>query len=118
MLRVRYSLIFIEAVFCGFTIRVNILDSTVQKRLAVAHEIAHFLRHRNRIKNRLVDDRMYRSRLDSTKEREAEELAYDLLMPRALIRELRASGINSASTLAERFQVPLHITRRRLGIKN
>src|SRR5947209_5516118 len=45
--------------FCGFTIRVNASDSTRQKRLTVAHEIAHFLRPRDRINNRLVDDRMY-----------------------------------------------------------
>lgn len=58
----------------GYTIRVNASDSPRQKRLTVAHEIAHFLRHRDRIKNRLVDDRMYRSRIGSTREREAEEL--------------------------------------------
>ena len=58
----------------GYTIRVNASDSPRQKRLTVAHVIAHFLRHRDRIKNRLVDDRMYRSRIGSTREREAEEL--------------------------------------------
>ena len=76
----------------GYTIRVNASDSPRQKRLTVAHEIAHFLRHRDRIRNKLVDDRMYRSRLGSTREREAEELAFDLLMPRALIGNLRSVG--------------------------
>jgi hypothetical protein len=102
----------------GYTIRVNASDSRRQKRLTVAHEIAHFLRHRHRIQNRLVDDRMYRSRLESTREREAEELAFDLLMPRALIGSLRSSGMNDPGQLADRFDVPLHVMKRRLGIRN
>jgi hypothetical protein len=102
----------------GYTIRVNASDSTEQKRLTVAHEIAHFLRHRHRISNRLVDDRMYRSRLGSTREREAEELAFDLLMPRALIGDLRSRGMNDPQRLAERFNVPVHVMKRRLGIKD
>ena len=81
-------------------------------------EIAHFLRHRERISNRLVDDRMYRSRLGTTKEREAEELAFDLLMPRALIGEFRSAGMKDPEQLAERFNVPLHVMKRRLGIKD
>ena len=101
----------------GYTIRVNASDSRREKRLTVAHEIAHFLRHRHRISNRLVDDRMYRSRLGSTKEREAEELAFDLLMPRALIGDLRSSGMSDPLQLAERFDVPLNVMKKRLGIK-
>ena len=33
----------------GYTVRVNASDSIKQKRLTIAHEIAHFLRHRDRI---------------------------------------------------------------------
>ena len=102
----------------GYTIRVNTSDSLKQRRLTVAHEIAHFLRHRDRISNRLVDDRMYRSRLESTRETEAEQLAFDLLMPRALIGDLRSKGFNDLQQLAERLNVPLHVMKRRLGIKN
>jgi IrrE N-terminal-like domain len=102
----------------GFTIRVNRLDSPSQKRLTVAHEIAHFLRHRDRIRNRLVDDRMYRSRLGSTREEEAEELAFDLLMPKALIANFRANGMNDPEELARQFGVPLYVMKMRLGIRN
>lgn len=101
----------------GYTIRVNASDSLPQKRLTIAHEIAHFLRHRNRIENRLADDRMYRSRLDSTREEEAEKLAFDLLMPRRVLKELRASGLNDPAELADRFKVPLHVMKRRMGVK-
>jgi hypothetical protein len=102
----------------GYTIRVNTSDSLKQKRLTVAHEIAHFLRHRDRIRNRLFDDRMYRSRLESTRETEAEQLAFDLLMPRALIGDLRSRGFNDPAQLAERFNVPLHVMKGRLGIRD
>jgi hypothetical protein len=101
----------------GYTIRVNLSDSPTEKRLTVAHEIAHFLRHRDRIRNRLVDDRMFRSRLGSTREREAEELAYDLLMPRALIGNLRSTGMNDPVQLAEKFNVPIRVMKRRLGMR-
>jgi hypothetical protein len=102
----------------GFTIRVNASDPPRLKRLTVAHEIAHFLRHRDRISNRLVDDRMYRSRLGTTKEREAEDLAYDFLMPRALIREFRLAGMTDPQQLAARFGVPIYVMKRRLGIRD
>jgi Zn-dependent peptidase ImmA (M78 family) len=80
-------------------------------------EVAHFLRHRERINNRLVDDRMYRSRLGSTREREADDLVFDLLMPRALITDFRSGGMSDPVELAERFNVPLYVMKRRLGIK-
>jgi Zn-dependent peptidase ImmA (M78 family) len=64
-----------------------------------------------------VDDRMYRSRLGSTREREAEDLAFDLLMPRALIGNFRSAGINDPVQLAERFNVPLRVMKRRLGMR-
>jgi hypothetical protein len=104
--------------FSGYTIRVNAADSIPQRRLTVAHEIAHFLRHRDRIGNRLIDDRLYRSGIESTKEREAEELAWDLLMPRALIGSLRSAGTTTPILLAERFNVPLPVMKKRLGIRD
>jgi hypothetical protein len=104
--------------FSGFTIRVNASDSLPLKRLTIAHEIAHFLRHRNRIQNKLVDDRMFRSRLDSEREKEAEKLAYDLIMPGKVLGQLRSSGLNDPVQLADRFKVPLHVMKRRMGIKN
>lgn len=67
--------------FSGYTIVVNSAHPRVRKRFTVAHELGHFLRHRNRISNRLIDDKMYRSRLGNTKEAEANKLAADLLMP-------------------------------------
>ena len=93
--------------FSGYSIRVNVADPTVRKRFTVAHELAHFLIHRNRFSNRLVEDRMYRSGLGSGVEAEANRLAADLLMPRRIIRRLIADGIESPEQMAKIFNVSL-----------
>jgi hypothetical protein len=103
--------------FSGYSIRVNAADPRVRKRYTVGHELAHFLRHRDRVKNRLVDDQMYRSGLGKTVEYEADALAADLLMPRRKIAQLRAEGLDSPELLAARFDVSLEAMRRRLGIR-
>jgi Zn-dependent peptidase ImmA (M78 family) len=101
--------------FSGYCIVVNSAHSKVRKRFTVAHELGHFLRHRNRISNRLVDDTMYRSALGTTKETEANQLAADLLMPRRLIAELRLAGIKTVEELASRFEVSVEAMKNRLG---
>jgi hypothetical protein len=55
----------------GYSILVNRDDPNVRQRYTVAHEIAHFLRHRDRVQHRLRDDRMYRSGHGTTVENEA-----------------------------------------------
>jgi hypothetical protein len=48
----------------GFSIAVNSSHSTVRQRFTVAHEIAHFILHRQKLEGGdLVDDAMYRSGL-------------------------------------------------------
>jgi hypothetical protein len=101
--------------FSGYCIVVNAAHSKVRKRFTVAHELGHFLRHRNRISNKLVDDTMYRSTLGTTKEAEANQLAGDLLMPRRLIAELRLAGIKTVEELALRFEVSLEAMKNRMG---
>jgi hypothetical protein len=100
--------------FSGFSILVNSAHPKVRKRFTVAHELGHFLRHRNRISNRLIDDKMYRSRLGNTKEAEANKLAADLLMPGRLIQQLRAEGVKSVEDLAKRFEVSLEAMKHRI----
>lgn len=101
--------------FSGYSIVVNATDPKVRKRFTVAHELGHFLLHRDRIGNRLVEDRMYRSGLGDTREAEANKLAADLLMPRRLVGDLRRAGISSAAELALRFEVSVDAMRIRLG---
>ncbi len=103
--------------FSGFTVQVNARHSNLERRVTIAHEIAHLQLHRDRVLNRLIDDRLHRSQQRDTKESEANRLADDLLMPRALIGEFRQSGLTSAEELAIKFDVPLAMMRRRLGSK-
>jgi Zn-dependent peptidase ImmA (M78 family) len=79
--------------------------------------MAHFLKHRDRVQNRLRDDRMYRSGLGTTVENEANALAADLLMPRRVVARLRNSGMKDVRTLASKFEVSLEAMERRLGIR-
>jgi IrrE N-terminal-like domain len=103
--------------FSGYSIRINTNDPHVRQRYTIGHETAHFLLHRDRVQNRLRDDRMYRSGLGTTKEKEADALAADLLMPKRIIGELRKSGINNAEELAAKFDVSVIAMKRRLGIR-
>jgi hypothetical protein len=102
--------------FSGYSIRVNANDPHVRQRYTISHEIAHFLRHRDRVQNRLRDDRMYRSGHGTTAEKEADALAADLLMPRRVIGEFRKAGINEVRELAAKFDVSVQAMQRRLRL--
>jgi Zn-dependent peptidase ImmA (M78 family) len=103
--------------FSGYSIRVNEKDAHVRQRYTIGHEIGHFLRHRDRVQNRLRDDKMYRSGHGTTVENEANALAADLLMPRRVIGQLREAGVNSIEELAAKFDVSLAAMQRRMGIR-
>jgi hypothetical protein len=103
--------------FSGYSILVNEAHPHVRQRYTVGHELAHFLRHRDRVSNRLVDDRMYRSGHGKTVEDEADALAADLLMPRRMIGRLRSQGLNTVEQLAAKFDVSVNAMQRRLGIR-
>ena len=113
----------------GFSIRVNSEHPITRKRFTIAHETAHFLRHRERIGNRLVDEVMYRqvggqlvetdaykSRLGSTVEKEADRLAAQLLMPNRLLEQFRREGL-TPEQMAERLKVSVQAIRIRLGMR-
>jgi len=105
----------------GFEIKVNKYETPERQRFTVAHEIAHYLLHRNDIGAGVVDSIMYRSNLTSRKETEANRLAADITMPAdAVARELRRIGgtrdAEAASALAGVFRVSLPAMKVRLGI--
>ena len=90
----------------GYRIIVNERHTKTRKRFTIAHEIAHYLLHRDQIGDRLQDDALYRSRVSSKIEREANQLAADILMPRDLIEsELRNRDAISIDDLARHFEV-------------
>jgi hypothetical protein len=105
----------------GFTIRVNRHDAPVRQRFTIAHEIAHYLLHRDQIGQGIVDDVLYRSSLSDWREAEANRLAADLLMPRAQVNQAldraRALGVEDIPLyLAGQFRVSEAAMRIRLGL--
>lgn len=94
----------------GFIIKVNRFESKERQRFTIAHEVAHYLLHRDKIQAGVVDSVLYRSKLSSRVEAEANRLAADIIMPRHKIREVAAAHAAKnhdelVATLAETFQV-------------
>jgi hypothetical protein len=107
-----------------FIIRVNRHDSPRRQRFTVAHELGHFLLHKDQIGSGLSDDALYRSRLSDSREAEANRMAAEILMPQEKVNEwlekaeaLGVEGIeNTVSYLAERFDVSEAAMKIRLGL--
>jgi Zn-dependent peptidase ImmA (M78 family) len=65
-----------------YEIHVNNTDAPVRQRFTVAHEIAHYLLHRDQIgTDGITDSILYRSKLSDRTEAEANKLAAALLLP-------------------------------------
>lgn len=105
----------------GFEIRVNKYEVPERQRFTVAHELAHFLLHRDSIGAGVVDSILYRSNLTSKKEVEANNLAAEIVMPRKFVaKELERLGGVSVPTIAEElaalFKVSAPAMKVRLGL--
>lgn len=105
----------------GYAIKVNRHDSARRQRFTIAHEIAHFLLHRDQIGDGISDDALYRSNLSDIREAEANRLAADILMPAnavqaevALARQQQVEDI--VAYLAGRFEVSEAAMKIRLGL--
>lgn len=92
-------------VFSGFAIIVNEAHSKTRQRFTIAHEIGHYVHHREYIGNGVTDDSLYRSRLRGPFESQANEFAAWLLMPWTLIVERVRAGVDSVEELAKIFDV-------------
>jgi predicted transcriptional regulator len=100
----------------GYSIVVNANEAFVRRRFTVAHEIAHFLLHRDLIREGVEDDTFYRSKLSSALETQANAMAANILMPYVLINQAVAQGINTVAGLATLFQVSQDAMKVRMGI--
>jgi len=105
----------------GFRIRINRHEIPERQRFTLAHEIAHYLLHRNDIGGGVIDNVLYRSNLSSRKEVEANKLAAKIIMPISNIRAERQALPNlhdeqAAVVLASKFKVSLPAMRIRLGL--
>lgn len=98
----------------GFAIFVRQGDPETRKRFTIAHEIAHYVLHEHLIGDGVFDDAMYRSGLTSDVERQANNLAADILMPWPYLRPM-ING-KTVADLAKTFNVSEHAMNVRLGI--
>lgn len=101
----------------GYSIVVNRKDSPTRQRFTTAHEIGHFVLHREQIKDGITENAMYRAEgLTSRQETEANQMAADILMPWNLIRQATLSGQHSVESLAKLFDVSVVAMSIRLGM--
>ena len=103
-----------------FVIKVNRFESKERQRFTIAHEIAHYLLHRDRINSGIVDSVLYRSKLSSKIEAEANKLAADIVMPNeavfAVMSQLpRPISEDAISDLATNFEVSKQAMAIRVG---
>lgn len=99
-----------------FSIVVNKVESRPRKRFTIAHEIAHFILHRDDLNNGIVEDALFRGGLSSKQETEANKLAAEILMPFPLIEKLMGRGIRTIEELAEALEVSKAAISIRLGV--
>ncbi|MEZ8059907.1 ImmA/IrrE family metallo-endopeptidase [Vibrio splendidus] len=66
-------------------VKISRHDSSERQRFTLAHEIAHFLLHRDKIGNGIEDTMLFRSSLSNILEAQANRLAADIVMPFSLI---------------------------------
>ena len=76
----------------GYVCFVNNTHSSERQRFTIAHEIAHFILHRDYIGDGITDNGLLRSNLSSEIEIAANRLAADIIMPWHLISHALKNG--------------------------
>lgn len=99
-----------------WSIRVNRHEHRNRQRFTIAHEIAHFVLHRDAISDGVIDDTFYRSGLSERREFEANALAADILMPWPLVKHLMSNHGTSVTALANALEVSEAAMHIRLGL--
>jgi hypothetical protein len=99
----------------GYAIYVNGNHPHVRKRFTIAHELAHFIYHKDLIGDGIVDDALYRSGLSNAQESMANSLAADILMPMQLLSREINNGCKAIEDLARKFEVSQAAMAIRLG---
>lgn len=99
----------------GYAVFANADHAKTRRRFTIAHEIGHFILHRDLIGDGITDDALYRSRLRGGLEAAANRFAAGVLMPWDLIRQAVESGTDSVEALAELFAVSRSAMAIRFG---
>lgn len=97
----------------GFRAVINARDSHRRRRFTLAHEIAHYILHRDLIEDSLVDSALYRSSLSDEFERQADRYAATLILPATAVKEAYRKD-KALVRLAQMFDVSDAALRIRL----
>ncbi|MCV3737714.1 ImmA/IrrE family metallo-endopeptidase [Rhizobium sp. TRM96647] len=105
-----------------YKIVINKHEPEYRRRFTLAHELSHFILHRDLIGLGIKDNVLYRSQLSDALEAEANRLASDILMPIDKVKEVKGELLvsklaDAVSLLAHRFKVSEEAMRIRLGMK-
>lgn len=102
-------------------IKVNRHDSKGRQRFTLAHEIAHFLLHKDKLHEGIEDTVLFRSNLSNELEVEANKLAADIVMPFSLINQVQfPAGTrleNRVERIASLLELSIPAIEIRLGKK-
>lgn len=102
----------------GYRIRVNRHEAKTRQRFTIAHEIAHYLLHRDFIGDGIEDSILYRSILSDPREAEANRLAAQLLMPEeSILKFLRRHGGRATSSVAAIMAEEFNVSEAALSIR-
>jgi hypothetical protein len=108
----------------GFQVAYNADHAVVRQRFTIAHEIGHYMFHRDLLGAGVGDTLAYRDdgsslpnpHIGQPEERQANTFAANMLMPNELIARLRRDGITSPKDMASRLGVSESAMRIRLGL--
>jgi Zn-dependent peptidase ImmA (M78 family) len=99
---------FLEKINDKWCIYVNKYENEQRKRFTIAHEIGHFVLHKDSYflnNNYIYDQIFFRDENTSPMEREANNFASDLLMPEDVFNRYIREGFNTISKLADKFKL-------------
>jgi Zn-dependent peptidase ImmA (M78 family) len=97
-----------------FLIKINANHAPTRRRFTLAHEIAHYVLHRDLIGDGITDNALYRSDQPGFIETQANSYAANILMPSKLIRSAWEGGLRTKEAIGERFIVSPQAARIRL----
>jgi hypothetical protein len=108
----------------NYKIVVNLTHAETRQRFTAAHELGHYIYHRNLLGKGVGDTRAYRaettpfpnSAIQPVHERQANSFAANVLMPRWAIDKLKDEGYKKPTLLASKLFVSEPAMRIRLGL--
>lgn len=104
----------------AYVIRINRHEVRERQRYTLAHELAHFLLHRDEIDRSggIEDNVLYRSGASEKMEYEANRLAADLVMPMAAVkRELKLLEPLTSEEVIDRLAEVFRVSRAAMEVR-